>query len=88
MGRAILGIAGDPGARIIVDDRGGVVPAGVTSRGDAGAAMTALGLAPRLKLPGRDLKEGRDRNVRVLPGLPDLIEAAPDPGHSLREWTL
>lgn len=88
MGRAILRVAGDPGSRIIVDNRGGVVPASVTSRGDAGAAVTALGVAPCLELPGRDLKEGRDRHVRVIPGLPDLIEAAPDPGQTLRERAL
>lgn len=88
MGRAIRRVAGDPGSRIIVENRRGVVPATVTSRGDAGAAMTALGVAPCLELPGRDLKEGCYRNVRIIAGLPDLVEASPDPGHTLRKRAL
>ncbi len=88
MGRAILRVAGDPGSRIIVDNRRGVVPATVPSGGDAGASVTTLCGAPCAKLFGRDLKEGRHPNVSVTPGLHDLIEAAPDPGDPLEERKL
>jgi hypothetical protein len=50
--------------------------------------MAALGVPPCLELSRRDLKEGRYRKVRVIAGLPDLIEAAPDPGHTLRKRAL